>query len=139
MSNSNIKVLLVEDDEVEKMKFQRAVSSLSMNLKVTTNSNGEEALEYLKNEENSLPDIILLDLNMPRVHGTEFLATLKKDEDLRYIPVVILTTSNHKKDIKSCYKNGIAGYIIKPLRYEDYVSKIDNIFSYWSYNELISS
>ncbi len=71
------------------------------------------------------------------MNGIEFLKILKEDEFIRYLPVVILTTSANQRDILACYQNGIAGYIIKPLKYEDYVSKIEAVLNYWSVNELI--
>jgi CheY-like chemotaxis protein len=131
----NLKILLIEDDVIEVMKLNRAVSSLNLNHKIIEAINGEDALTLLENKDE-LPHIILLDLNMPKVSGIEFLNILKTDDVLRYIPAIILTTSNNKKDLLECYKLGIAGYILKPLRYEDYVSKIEKLLAYWSINEL---
>jgi CheY-like chemotaxis protein len=73
---------------------------------------------------------------MPKINGIEFLQILKNDDVLRYIPTIILTTSNYQNDLIECYKLGIAGYVLKPLKYEDYVSKIGKLFAYWSINEL---
>ena len=81
--------------------------------------------------------MILLDLNMPDTNGIEFLSILKENPDLKHIPVVILTTSDSNKDIIECYKLGIAGYILKPLKYEDYEKKIQTIINYWSLNEFL--
>jgi CheY-like chemotaxis protein len=130
----DLSILLIEDDLIERMKLSRTISSLKLNHKITEAENGEEALSYLK---KSTPDIILLDLNMPLMDGIEFLNILKNDKNLKYIPIIILTTSNNHVDVLECYKIGIAGYIIKPLRYEDYVLKIKKVLSYWSINELI--
>ena len=74
---------------------------------------------------------------MPKINGIEFLKILKGDKRLRYIPTIILTTSNNKKDLLECFEIGIAGYILKPLKYEDYVVKIEKSLAYWSINELI--
>jgi CheY-like chemotaxis protein len=74
---------------------------------------------------------------MPKINGIEFLRILKKDEDLKHIPTIILTTSSNQKDLLECYKTGMSGYILKPLKYEDYVKKIEVVLSYWSLNELI--
>jgi CheY-like chemotaxis protein len=71
------------------------------------------------------------------INGIEFLKILKKDEDLKHIPTIILTTSSNQKDLLECYKTGMSGYILKPLKYEDYVKKIEVVLSYWSLNELI--
>ena len=131
-----LKILLIEDDTIELMKLNRAMLSLNMNHKVTEINNGEDALELLLNEEY-YPDIILLDLNMPKINGIEFLSILKTNESLKFIPTIILTTSSNKKDLLECYNIGIAGYIQKPLKYQDYISKINILLSYWSANELI--
>lgn len=128
--------MLIEDDMIEVMKLNRAISSLQLNHKIVEANNGEEALEILRNKA-TLPDIILLDLNMPKINGIEFLKILKEDDNLKYLPTIILTTSNNKRDLLECFKIGIAGYVLKPLKYEDYVFKIKNILSYWSINELI--
>ena len=131
----NLKILLIEDDLIEVMKFKRALSSLNLKHNIIEAQDGERALKILQSYVN-LPDLILLDLNMPKVNGIEFLSILKKDGILKYIPTVILTTSSNEKDLVECYKIGIAGYILKPLKYDQYVSKIDKLLAYWSIVEL---
>ncbi|MFT4780428.1 MAG: CheY-like chemotaxis protein [Psychroserpens sp.] len=131
-----LKVLLIEDDTIEVMKLNRAISSLKLKHLIIEANNGEEALDFLEKKE-MLPDIILLDLNMPKINGLEFLAILKKHDTLKYIPTIILTTSNNQKDLLECYKIGVAGYVLKPLRYEDYVLKIEKLLMYWSMNVLM--
>lgn len=133
-----LKIMLIEDDMIEVMKLNRAASTLNLNHKIIEANNGEEALKALEHKGN-LPDIILLDLNMPKINGIEFLKILKADERLKYIPTIILTTSNNQRDLLECYKIGIAGYVLKPLKYEEYVSKIEKLLSYWSINELIAA
>jgi len=133
---NKLKILLIEDDRIEVMKLQRTIGSLQLDHDIIEASNGEMALKLLENREN-LPDIILLDLNMPKLNGIEFLSILKAEEQLRFIPTIILTTSNNQKDLKECFRIGIAGYILKPLKYEDYVTKISKLMDYWSINELI--
>lgn len=133
----SLNILLIEDDTIEIMKFNRVLSTLGLNHKIIEANNGEEALEILK-VKDIVPDIIILDLNMPKINGIEFLQILKKDEYLRYIPAIILTTSNNHRDVLECYKIGIAGYVLKPLKYEDYVDRIKKTLEYWSSNELIS-
>lgn len=130
-----LKILLIEDDVIEVMKLNRAVSSLGLNHKIIEANNGEEALELLKEKDN-IPDIILLDLNMPKINGIEFLSILKKDTTLKYVPTIILTTSSNQRDLVACYEIGIAGYVLKPLKYEEYVFKIEKLLGYWSINEL---
>ena len=131
----NLKILHIEDDMIEVMKLNRSISRLEINHKIIGANNGEEALKLLSKKDN-LPDIILLDLNMPKINGIEFLSILKSDDKLKYIPTIILTTSNNQKDLIACYEIGIAGYVLKPLKYEEYVSKIEKILAYWSINEL---
>lgn len=133
----SLNILLIEDDAIEVMKFNRVLSTLGLNHKIVEANNGEEALEILKIKE-TVPDIIILDLNMPKINGIEFLQILKNDSYLRYIPAIILTTSNNHKDVLECYKIGIAGYVLKPLKYDDYVDRIKKTLEYWSSNELIS-
>ncbi|QKX03953.1 response regulator [Aquimarina sp. TRL1] len=128
--------LLVEDDEIERIKFSRVLQKNQYPHQIIEATNGEEALEALKDNER-VPDVIFLDLNMPKMNGIEFIKILKADPKWMYIPVVILSTSNNHSDLKECYETGIAGYIVKPLKYQDYVAKIKRLVEYWSENELI--
>jgi CheY-like chemotaxis protein len=130
-----LKILLVEDNLIELMKMKRTVSFLKLEHQITEAKNAEIALEILE-DNNELPDIILLDLNMPKISGVELLSILKSREEFRHIPTVILTTSNNQKDLEECYRIGVSGYILKPLKYEAYVKKIEQVLSYWSINEL---
>ena len=133
---NSLNVLLIEDDIIEVMKLNRAISKFESKHKIIEANNGEEALKILEVKDN-LPDIILLDLNMPKINGIEFLSILKNDETLKYIPTIILTTSNNQRDLLECYTLGVAGYILKPWKYEEYVSKIEKLLAYWGENELI--
>jgi len=135
MTEKPLNVLLIEDNTIEIMKMNRTVSFLELKHSITEAKTADKALKILEDKSN-IPDIILLDLNMPKINGIEFLSILKKDNDLNHIPVIILTTSNNKNDLLDCYKLGIAGYILKPLKYEDYVTKIESTLKYWSLNEL---
>jgi CheY-like chemotaxis protein len=133
----SLNILLIEDDAIEVMKFNRVIKTLGLNHKIIEANNGEEALSILKDKE-IIPDVIFLDLNMPKINGIEFLQILKADDYLKYIPAIVLTTSNNHKDVLECYKIGIAGYVLKPLKYDDYVERIRKMLEYWSTNELIS-
>ncbi len=128
--------LLIEDDEIERLKFTRVLQKNNYNHTLIEAENGEKALEFLESNKE-LPDLIFLDLNMPKMNGLEFLKILKSNPALRYTPVVILSTSNNHNDLKESYEIGIAGYIVKPLKYEDYADKIKCLIEYWSVNELI--
>ncbi|WP_047414324.1 response regulator [Cellulophaga sp. Hel_I_12] len=131
-------ILFIEDDMIESMKFQRTLSKIASRHTIIEAKNGEQAIDALKNSE-SLPDIILLDLNMPRMSGIEFLQILKADEQYKYIPTIILTTSENRADLLECYRIGIAGYVIKPLKYEDYEQKLTAVLAYWQTNELVKA
>ena len=127
--------MVVEDNLIEVMKMRRTVSLLDLKHNIIVANNGEDALEHLE-DKSKFPDLILLDLNMPKVGGIEFLAILKKNNETKHIPTVILTTSDNQKDLEECYRLGVSGYVLKPLKYDDYVEKIKNVLSYWSMNEL---
>ena len=127
--------LFIEDDEIEFIKFKKAFEKLGFKHHITLAKNGEEALQILNNTDN-LPHLIILDLNMPKMDGLEFLRILKQNEYLKYIPAVIITTSKNNEDILATYNLGIAGYIIKPLSYNDYIKKIECLVHYWSINEM---
>ncbi|WP_041383315.1 response regulator [Polaribacter sp. MED152] len=131
----NLKILLVEDNLIEIMKMKRTISLLKLNHTLHEAKNGEEALKFLEDKSN-IPDLILLDLNMPKISGIEFLKIIKANEELLHIPTVILTTSSNQSDLIECYKTGMSGYVLKPLKYEDYVKKIEKVLAYWSVNEL---
>ena len=131
----DLNVLLVEDNLIEIMKMKRTISLLKLKHSISFANNGEEALEILK-DRSKLPDLILLDLNMPKVCGIEFLTLLKNNKKIKHIPTVILTTSDNQRDLEECYRIGVSGYILKPLKYDDYVQKIETVLSYWSSNEL---
>ena len=131
-----LKVLFIEDDVIEVMKLKRTISTLKLNHEIIETANGEEALINLDSSID-LPDIILMDLNMPKMNGLELLKKLRLNERYRFIPTVVLSTSNNRSDILKCYDFGISGYITKPLKYEDYVRKIENLLAYWSINEFI--
>lgn len=131
----NLKVLLIEDNLIEIMKMKRTISLLKLEHTIHEAKNGEEALEILE-DKSKFPDVILLDLNMPKMSGIEFLTIIKDSEEFRHIPIVILTTSDNQKDLLKCYKIGISGYVLKPLKYDDYVKKIEVVLNYWSMNEL---
>lgn len=133
-----LNILLIEDDEIEVMKFNRVLSKLKIAHKIVEANNGEEAITILK-EKEIIPDIIVLDLNMPKINGIEFLGILKSDDYLKYIPAIVLTTSSNRSDLLECYRIGIAGYLLKPLKYDEYVDRVTKLVEYWSTNELIAN
>ena len=128
-------ILLIEDDAVEILKFNRSLVKLGEAHELIEAHNGEIALGLLA--EKSQIDLILLDLNMPKMNGFEFLKQLRAHTDLKYIPTVVLTTSINRLDLKQAYSIGVAGYLVKPLKYDDYVLKIAALLNYWKQNELV--
>ncbi len=135
MKNSS-PILLVEDDQVDAMTLKRALKDLQVTNPLEVAMNGEEALDYLKKVKNRKPCIILLDLNMPRMNGIEFLIKIKQHEDFKIIPVVILTTSNDENDRMESFKHNVAGYMIKPIDYLQFVETMRIIKMYWTLSEL---
>jgi CheY-like chemotaxis protein len=129
-------VLLAEDDSVDAMTVKRALKDLNVTSPLVHTLNGEEALEHLKSNGNERPCVILLDLNMPRMNGIEFLKVVKSDNDLKKIPVVVLTTSQESRDKFDTFKLGVAGYIVKPAEYKKFVEAIKTINLYWTLSEL---
>jgi CheY-like chemotaxis protein len=129
-------VLLVEDDAIDAMTVQRAFKDLKLTNALAHVTNGEEALDYLRNSDNERPCVILLDLNMPRMNGVEFMRVAKADPDLKKIPVVVLTTSTEDSDVIDSYKLSVAGYIVKPVDYKKFVEAIRTIDLYWTISEL---
>jgi CheY-like chemotaxis protein len=135
MKNSK-PVLLVEDDSVDAMTIKRAMKDLNLRNPVIHTLNGEEALGYLRDKENKKPSIILLDLNMPRMNGIEFLQVVKIDDRLKKIPIVVLTTSQEERDKVESFRLGVAGYILKSIDYTKFVEIVRIINTYWTLSEL---
>jgi CheY-like chemotaxis protein len=129
-------VLLAEDDSVDAMTVKRALKDLNVTSPLVHTLNGEEALEHLRSSDNEKPCVILLDLNMPRMNGIEFLKVVKSDDELKKIPVVVLTTSREARDKFDTFKLGIAGYIVKPAEYKKFVEAIKTVNLYWTLSEL---
>ena len=129
-------LLLVEDDNVDAMTVKRAMDDVGVGESLVHLGNGEEALDYLRSEVNEKPCLILLDLDMPRMNGIEFLEEAKRDPSLRKIPVVLLTTSEQDCDIIKSFKNSVAGYMVKPIDYEQFVETVRAISEYWALSEL---
>ena len=129
-------VLLVEDDTIDAMTVRRAFRDLKLSNTLTHRINGEEALEYLRGPDVGMPCVILLDLNMPRMNGIEFLKVIKQDDRLKSIPVIVLTTSNEECDVVESFRSCVAGYIVKPVDYKKFVEAIRTIDLYWTLSEL---
>ena len=129
-------ILLLEDDTVDAMTVKRALKDLKVANQLVRAGNGEEALVYLRDENNLKPCVILLDLNMPKMNGIEFLKVVKTDENLRRIPAIVLTTSKDDQDRLQSYQLSIAGFIVKPVDYIKFVEAMKIIDLYWTLSEL---
>ena len=132
-------ILLIEDDNVDVMTVERVFRDLKIANQLVSTSNGEQALEYLRSNGNKKPCVILLDLNMPKMNGTEFLKIIKTDESLKKIPVVVLTTSSQQQDVIESFDLGAAGYMVKSVDYGKFVETIRTINLYWTLSELPSN
>ena len=139
MNHNSVEILLVEDniDDAELAIRELKKHNLANNLFHVTD--GEEALEFIfatgryngVRKVSSLPRIILLDIQMPKVNGMEVLAKMKGDERTRLTPVVILTSSKEDPDIKRCYDLGANSYIVKPVNFEGFAEAIKRLGFYW--------
>jgi CheY-like chemotaxis protein len=132
-----LKVLLVEDDQVDVMNVQRAFRKSHILNPLFVASDGVQALEQLR--DGSVPShglLVLLDLNMPRMSGIEFLREVRRDNQLRHLPVVILTTSDDERDRVEAYNLNVAGYIVKPVTFLNFMEAMTTLNKYWELVEL---
>ena len=128
MKNS---ILLVEDDELDIISVQRTLKKLDIEYRLYTAFNGKEALSMLNDTHSPvMPDVILLDLNMPKMNGIEFLKSLRADKRFENIKVFVMTTSAEINDRALAEQLGISGYIIKPLSYTDNSKRADSMDSF---------
>lgn len=137
MDERVINILLVEDDEVDVMTVKRAFMKANITNPVLVASNGLEALEILRKEE--LPPsrrLILLDVNMPKMNGIEFLRELRADPKLQMASVVVLTTSNEERDRIEAFKLNVAGYLLKPVTFQQFAEVMSTINKYWALMEM---
>ncbi len=132
-------ILLLEDDDIDAMCVRRALKALNSNCTLDRAEDGEKGLEYLHDLVNKRPDLILLDINMPRMNGIEFLEHVKNDPVLRLIPVVVLTTSRMDIDRFNAFNLSVAGYMTKPVDYDQFVTIMVSIINYWSMSQSIGN
>jgi CheY-like chemotaxis protein len=130
-------ILLVEDDLVDASTAKQALADLRVKNPIIHKTDGEEALDYCRNPENTAPAMILLDLNMPKISGVELLQIIKKDPLFQHIPVVVLTVSKYEQDKIDTFDLGVAGYVIKAVDYDDFLRGMDIIVRYWMCNGLL--
>ena len=126
-----IRVLLVEDDMVDAMAIERAFKVHRILNKITRANDGLEALEMLRNNKIEKPYIILLDLQMPRMNGIEFLKEIRNDAELSSSVIFVLTTSDSEEDIVKSYNFQVAGYLVKDEMGTDFLEVINLLEGYW--------
>jgi CheY-like chemotaxis protein len=131
-------ILLVEDDRLDVKTVERAFERNGVHNPLYVVSNGEEALAFLRNEgaycdsrDAPRPGLILLDLNLPLMPGLDFLKIYRRDPSINTIPAVVLTTSEEERDLVASYREGIAGYIRKPVSFPAFVGAIKRLDTYW--------
>lgn len=128
-------ILLVEDDTVDAMAVRRATKDLKVSNPLITVGDGEQALDFLRDPSNDAPCLILLDINMPKMNGIEFLREAKSDPKLKRIPVVVFTTSKEDQDKVDSFDLGVAGYMVKPADYLKFLEVIRAVDVYWALSE----
>ena len=137
MTDKILNILLVEDDQVDIMNVKRAFDKNRITNPLYVATNGLDALEMLRS--NAVPPdrrLILLDLNMPKMTGIEFLRALRADRELSATPVVVLTTSNDERDKIDAYNLNVAGYLLKPVTFINFVEVMAALNKYWTLVEL---
>ena len=141
MEDRGLNILLVEDDEIDVMNIRRAFKTNRITNPLHTAANGADALAILRGEAGDPPmprdrRIVLLDLNMPRMGGIEFLRALRDDPALRATTVIVLTTSDEERDKIDAYRLNVAGYIVKPVTMMAFVEVMATLNKYWTVSEL---
>jgi CheY-like chemotaxis protein len=128
-------ILLVEDDNVDAITVRRALKELNVPNGIVHQLDGENALKYLRSK-NKKPCVILLDLNMPKMSGIELLKIIKNDDELKQIPVIVMTTSKDERDKMDSFEFSVAGYIVKSADYKKFVESLKILNLYWTLSEL---
>ncbi|MBE9079005.1 response regulator [Romeria aff. gracilis LEGE 07310] len=143
MAEKLINVLLVDDDEVDVMNVERAFRKNRIQNPLYVAGNGLEALTMLRGYGGNPPAVpnqrrlILLDLNMPKMNGIEFLKALRQDPELQTIPVIVLTTSDQEQDRIKAYNFNVAGYILKPVTFAKFADVVSALNQYWTLCEML--
>jgi CheY-like chemotaxis protein len=132
-----LQVLLVEDDQIDVENVRRAFAKSGAAVQLTVASDGERALELLRGGLFPLDNcVILLDLNMPRMNGIEFLRALRRDPAYDQVPIVVLTTSDAEPDRVGAHDLDVSGYMLKPITFDDFVTTLAAAETYWGLQEL---
>lgn len=143
MNDKPINILLVEDDEVDVMNVQRAFKKARITNPLYVASNGLEALSMLRGQDGESAQVpksrrlIMLDLNMPKMNGLEFLEAIRNDPELKSTPVIVLTTSDEDRDRIEAYNHNVAGYILKPVTFSKFADVMATLNKYWTLCEML--
>ena len=129
--NKIVEILLVEDSMDDANLTIRTLQKHRLANNLLHVQDGEEALRYLFDEQNTMPKVILLDLKMPKVDGIEVLKQLKADEEKKLIPIVVLTSSREERDIINSYKLGVNAYIVKPVDFDQFAKAVADLGLFW--------
>ncbi len=142
MDERIINILLVEDDEVDVMNVERAFKKYKITNPLYVAGNGIEALAMLRSQDGKPPQVpetrrlILLDLNMPKMNGLEFLYAIREDDLLKRTPVIVMTTSDEDRDRIEAYNLNVAGYILKPVTFANFAEVMVALNKYWTLCEM---
>lgn len=136
MSERELAILLVDDDSIDVMNVKRAFARNNLTNPIHEAKNGIEALDILRSGTLPPRRLVLLDLNMPRMNGLEFLRALRADPELRATSVVVLTTSNEDRDKVAAYDLNVAGYLLKPVTFPSFVDLMASLNKYWTLVEM---
>ena len=131
MIQTPVEILLIEDNPDDAGLAIRALRKNNLANNLLHLHDGQEAIDFLFDERNQMPKLILLDLKMPKVDGIEVLRKLKSDERKRIIPIVVLTSSKEERDIVESYKLGVNAYIVKPVDFNQFVKAVTQLGFFW--------
>jgi two-component system response regulator len=131
MLKKAVEILLVEDNPDDAELTIRALRKSHLANHLLHLSDGQEALDFLYDKTNEIPRLVLLDLKMPKVDGLDVLRKIKSDENLKLIPVVMLTSSKQESDIIASYKLGVNAYIVKPVDFDQFIKAVTELGLFW--------
>ncbi|MFT5292367.1 MAG: CheY-like chemotaxis protein [Planctomycetota bacterium] len=134
--NEEMRILCVEDSDLDHECVERSLKKLKITNEIVRARDGEGALEIMRGNSTTdalcKPYVVLLDLNMPKMSGVEFLEEIRKDNSLRNTPVFVLTTSDHRRDVEAAYEQNICGYITKPIKRDEMLKAMETLNAYWT-------
>ncbi len=137
MTKPRPRILLVEDSPSDQIIIQRSIEDGRIACDLTIAENGKQALQMLQRQEphqatfSELPDLIMMDINMPIMNGKETLQAIRKDKLIKHIPIIMLTTSSHEKDVMESYQLGVNAYLTKPISDDGFIDIVAHIEHFW--------